>query len=193
MARIVGLQLEGGGGVAGLAASVGLRRKGHHVIVLESTSSLQTLGGSLLIPPSAARVLDSYALWEAFKPSESIPPGNTTYRYEDGSVLEDVRYDAMAKTFGYPIMAIPRAKYQWMLYEAAAKEGVEVRLSSRIKSIDEGAPAVILVNREMVEWDVIIGADGEIISKRLVVILGGATEQLQSFHYYEFLPTGTLP
>ncbi len=91
-----------GGGVAGLAASIGLRRKGHHVIVLERTSSLQTLGGSLLIPPSAARVLDSYGLWDTFKKSENIPPGNTTFRYEDGSVLEEVSYDAMERTFRYP-------------------------------------------------------------------------------------------
>lgn len=91
-----------GGGVAGLAASIGLRQKGFHVIVLESTSTLQTLGGSLLIPPSAARVLDSYEIWDMFRKSESIPPGNTTFRYDDGSVLEDVRYAAMEKTFGYP-------------------------------------------------------------------------------------------
>lgn len=94
-----------GGGVAGLAASVGLRRKGHHVIVLESASSLQTLGGSLLIPPNAARVLDHYGIWQKFKESESIPPGNTTFRYEDGSVLEDVSYKAMEDAFDYPYAA----------------------------------------------------------------------------------------
>jgi salicylate hydroxylase len=91
-----------GGGVAGLAASVGLRQKGHHVVVLESTPALQTLGGSLLIPPSAARVLDSYEVWESFKKSESIPLGNTTFRYQDGAVLEDVSYEMMERTFGYP-------------------------------------------------------------------------------------------
>lgn len=100
-----------GGGVAGLAASIGLRRKGHHVIVLESTSSLQTLGGSLIIPPNAARVLDHYGVWQKFKESESIPPGNTTFRYEDGSVLEDVSYKAMEDTFGYPYVELHRLVY----------------------------------------------------------------------------------
>ena len=91
-----------GGGVAGLAASIGLRRKGHKVIVLESTSTLQTLGGSLLIPPNAARVLSSYGLWEKFKEAETIPRGNTTFRYEDGSVMEEVDYGAMEGAFGFP-------------------------------------------------------------------------------------------
>lgn len=91
-----------GGGVAGLAASIGLRRKGHKVLVLESSTTLQTLGGSLLIPPNAARVLDSYGLWEKFKASETIPVGNTTFRYQDGKVLEEVEYAAMEGAFGYP-------------------------------------------------------------------------------------------
>jgi salicylate hydroxylase len=91
-----------GGGVAGLAAAVGLQRKGHRLLVLESTDTLQTLGGSLLIPPSAARVLDAYGIWETFKKSEDIPLGNVTFRYEDGSVLEEISYAKMEGIFGYP-------------------------------------------------------------------------------------------
>jgi salicylate hydroxylase len=91
-----------GGGVAGLSTSIGLRRKGHHVTVLESTPTLQTLGGSLLIPPSTARILDHYGLWEGFKREENIPPGNTTFRYEDGKVLEEISYEGMRRRFGFP-------------------------------------------------------------------------------------------
>lgn len=58
-------------------------------------------------------------------------------------------------------MAIPRANYQRMLHDAAVKAGVEVRLSSRIQSIDENAPSVVLVSGEKIEADVIIGADGQ--------------------------------
>ncbi|CZR52464.1 uncharacterized protein PAC_02341 [Phialocephala subalpina] len=174
-----------GGGVAGLAASIGLRRKGFHVTVLESASTLQTLGGSLIIPPSAARVLDSYGLWETFKKSESVPPGNTTFRYEDGSVLEDVRYAAMEKTFGYPVVAIPRAKYQRMLHDAAVKHGVEVRLSSRIKSIDEAAPAVVLMNGDKIEADVIIGADGIKSTVRDAVLSGNDVQPIPESIAYQ--------
>jgi salicylate hydroxylase len=48
-----------------------------------------------------------------------------------------------------------------MLYDAAIQSGVEVKLSSRIKSIEEDAPAVILSTGERIEGDIIIGADGK--------------------------------
>ncbi|KAH7356429.1 salicylate hydroxylase [Rhexocercosporidium sp. MPI-PUGE-AT-0058] len=149
-----------GGGVAGLAASIGLRRKGHKVLILESSTTLQTLGGSLLIPPNAARVLDSYGIWEKFKESETVPSGNTTFRYQDGKVLEGVEYAAMEGTFGYAVMAPSRAKYQRLLYDAAIELGVEVKLSSRIKCLDETTPSVTLTSGEKIKGDIIIGADG---------------------------------
>lgn len=64
------------------------------------------------------------------------------------------------------VMAIPRARYQRLLYEAAVEEGVEVRLSSRIESIDESASAVMMVNGEKVQGHLVIGADGESLSSR---------------------------
>ncbi len=57
-------------------------------------------------------------------------------------------------------MAIPRAKYQRLLYESAVRLGVDVRLSSRIKSIDESTPSVTLQNGDTIGGDVVIGADG---------------------------------
>lgn len=67
-----------GAGIAGLATSIGLRQKGHQVTVLESTSSLRTLGGSLLVPPPSARVLDDFGVWGKFMEQEAVPPGNTS-------------------------------------------------------------------------------------------------------------------
>lgn len=130
-----------GGGVAGLAASIGLRRKGHHVTVLESTPTLQTLGGSLLIPPSAARVLDSYGLWERFRKSEGIPPGNTTFRYQDGAVLEEVSYELMEGTFGYPSVRLksPRTclKAGVMLTSKTSADALIVLWLSREQNISK--------------------------------------------------------
>jgi salicylate hydroxylase len=52
----------GGGGISGLAAPTGLRRKGHKVTVLERHKGCQTLGGPRYLGPSATRVLVEYGL-----------------------------------------------------------------------------------------------------------------------------------
>lgn len=91
-----------GGGIAGLASAIGLQRKGHSVLVLESTPTLQTMGGSLLIPPSAARVLDDFGVWKKILAGENAPSSHTTFRYADGQVLESVSFAAMESRFGYP-------------------------------------------------------------------------------------------
>jgi salicylate hydroxylase len=91
-----------GGGIAGLAVSIGLQRNGHRVVVLENTSELQTMGGSLLIPPSAGRVLDNFGVWERILAADIAPATHTTYRYSDGDVLEIISYDALQSRFGYP-------------------------------------------------------------------------------------------
>lgn len=57
-------------------------------------------------------------------------------------------------------MAPSRAKYQRLLYDAAIELGVQVRLSSRIKSLEEGTACVTLTTGETVRGDIIIGADG---------------------------------
>lgn len=58
-------------------------------------------------------------------------------------------------------MGIPRVRYQRLLYESAVALGVEVRLSSRIRSIDETVPSVTLETGNIIEGDVVIGADGK--------------------------------
>lgn len=58
-------------------------------------------------------------------------------------------------------MAIPRAKYQKLLYDAAIELGVQVYLSSRIKSLDENVPSVTLTTGQAIKGDIIIGADGQ--------------------------------
>ncbi|KAH6716333.1 hypothetical protein BKA61DRAFT_515910 [Leptodontidium sp. MPI-SDFR-AT-0119] len=150
-----------GGGVAGLSAAIGLRLKGHKIIVLEKTTTLQTLGGSLLIPPNAARVLHSYGIYDKkFRASEAMPGAITTFRYDDGRVLEEIDYRAMEGIFGFPAMSIPRATYQKLLYDAAIDLGVQVHLSSRIKHLDENTPSVTLTTGEVITGDIIVGADG---------------------------------
>jgi salicylate hydroxylase len=56
---------------------------------------------------------------------------------------------------------VHRADYQQVLYKAAAKRGVTLRLGCPVVSINENKPSVTIKGREVLEADIIIGADSE--------------------------------
>lgn len=62
----------------------------------------------------------------------------------------------------YRLWPVHRAEYQRVLWEAAKKRGVTLRLGSLVVDIDEEHPAVIIKGGERIEGDLVIGADGEL-------------------------------
>lgn len=92
-----------GAGIAGLAAAIALRRKGHEVTVIESASRLLEIGGGIQIPPNSSRILISWGLEEKFLEKVVQPNRMQFRRYATGEVLgvQDVdsfKHDAS----GYP-------------------------------------------------------------------------------------------
>lgn len=61
-------------------------------------------------------------------------------------------------------MGITREKYQHILYSEAISKGVEVRFASRVRDVDEATPSVTLTTGETIKADLLIGADGTILS-----------------------------
>ncbi|PVH74524.1 FAD/NAD(P)-binding domain-containing protein [Cadophora sp. DSE1049] len=166
-----------GGGIAGFACAVGLRRKGHEVTVLERSANLQTFGGSLLISSNALRVIEDYGLLKNFHEVAEPWATHTVIRH-DGKVLDVLSNKANEKVFGYEMLTVRRQIYQKVLYEAAVREGVKVRFGCRVETIDEEKPSVKLTSGETVEADLIVGADG-IKSIVRPAVLGGKDIQLE--------------
>lgn len=166
-----------GGGIAGFAASVGLARKGHKVTVLERSADLQTFGGTLLIPANALKVLEDYGLLGAFREVAEKWENHIIYRH-DGKMLDILSNSANQKIFGYEcvqfmlirgladwfdrMLNVPRQTYQRLLYEAAVREGVNVRFGARVEKLADSSPlpCVTLPTGERIEADLIVGADG---------------------------------
>ena len=89
-----------GGGIAGFASAVGLRRRGHNVTVIERSADLQTFGGSLLISANALRVIEDYGLLKIFQDASRKFGAHTVYRH-DGKVLDILSNEANERVFGY--------------------------------------------------------------------------------------------
>lgn len=90
-----------GGGISGLLCAIGLQQGHYQVIVLENSPSLQTIGGSLVIPPSAAQVLDQFGVWGRILAADNARNIHAAFRYADGRVLEKIDYVAMKAPFEY--------------------------------------------------------------------------------------------
>lgn len=94
-----------GGGIAGFAAAIGIRRKGHAVTVLERTADLQTFGGSLLIPPNAGNVLHNYNILSKFEETNDRTDSHLIYRH-DGRLLDLIDHLGIQKMYGYTYVCL---------------------------------------------------------------------------------------
>jgi salicylate hydroxylase len=66
----------------------------------------------------------------------------------------------MGQVYGNPYWLIHRPDYHRLLHEAALENGCEIRVKSRVTSIDESVPSLTLKSGETLTADIIIGADG---------------------------------
>lgn len=90
-----------GGGIGGFSAAVELALKGHSVTVLERTPTLQSIGGALLIPPQASKVIDSWGCHERFLNADEIRKGLMIFRYADGTVIGSNNFGWQKDVYGY--------------------------------------------------------------------------------------------
>ncbi|KAG2733501.1 hypothetical protein G9P44_003026 [Scheffersomyces stipitis] len=150
-----------GGGIGGIAASIGLRKKGHNVTILEGSSSLSEVGAGIQMPPNSVHVLKEYGIFDKFLPYITRPKNICLRRYDNGKVLSMTPLDPeMTKSYGNPYVLIHRADYQRILHESALELGVEYKLNSRIASVDQEAVTVTMVDGNIHQADIIVGADG---------------------------------
>jgi 2-polyprenyl-6-methoxyphenol hydroxylase-like FAD-dependent oxidoreductase len=71
---------------------------------------------------------------------------------------EGMRYKIL---MSYRIWAVHRADLQQVLFEAAVKRGISLRLGCPVVEVDDENLAVVIKGGERIEADVIVGADGK--------------------------------
>lgn len=62
--------------------------------------------------------------------------------------------------YGTPYWLIHRPDYHHLLHQAALENGCEIRVKSRVTSVDESVPSITLKSGETLKADIIVGADG---------------------------------
>ena len=185
-----------GAGLGGLGAAIALRRKGHNVTVVDSAKGLSEVGtdpkmtfprcsyllnlqvgAGIQIPPNSSRILIKYGLTSKFLEQVVWPKHFAFRRYATGEVIGTTPlHPNLTEKYGYPYWLIHRANFQKILYDAAISMGARVLLDSFIVSIDPCRPSVTLASGQVLNADLVIGADG-IRSKTRATVLGDQNVQ----------------
>src|SRR5947207_904449 len=102
--------LIAGGGIAGLAAALGLARNGNAAAILEQAPVFEEIGAGLQLGPNAVKALKYLGAWEAVVPSTFAPQGIVVRDGESGAILQEI---ALGRTFearfGEPYRVVHRA------------------------------------------------------------------------------------
>ncbi|WP_235022463.1 FAD-dependent monooxygenase [Amycolatopsis alkalitolerans] len=151
-----------GGGIGGLAAAAFLHRAGLTCTVYEQASELKEVGAGLVVAPNAARLLRRLGVLDALvERAVRLDVGWEFRRWADGTVLsaEDLA-TACERLYGEQTYTAHRADLLDVL-GSAVPDGV-VRLGKRCTELVMRGerPSVRFEDGEVIEADVVIGADG---------------------------------
>src|ERR1700733_3688419 len=150
-----------GGGTAGLASAIALRRAGVDAEILEVKQDWTVLGSGVTMMGATLRALKSLDLAEACV--ERGAGGDEVGIYDAvGVKLEGVPVPRIAGPERPSMSGIMRPSLHEMLVQAAEAEGTPVRLGSTVTALDQrdDGVEVTLDDGERREYDLVIGADG---------------------------------
>ncbi|MER5507614.1 FAD-dependent oxidoreductase [Streptomyces sp. NPDC002766] len=151
-----------GGGAAGNAATILLRRAGLAVDLIEAKDDWNaTAGSGITLQGNALRVLRELGVWEQVKAS-GFGFGSVGITAPDGTVLHVARDihtggDDLPATVG-----MQRPQLQRILIDAVRASGASVRLGTRAESLEQDGDGVTVrfTDGTQGRYDLVIAADG---------------------------------
>jgi 2-polyprenyl-6-methoxyphenol hydroxylase-like FAD-dependent oxidoreductase len=151
-----------GAGIGGLSAAIFLRQQGHHVTILEQSSFANELGAAVHLAPNANGLLRRMGL--IAEETGANPALLMTQYLPNGKELFTVDLEQAGKMWQHKWLLAHRVHIHAELRKrATAQEGkgkkAELRTSSKVMDVDNKG-RVTLANGEVIEADLVVGADG---------------------------------
>lgn len=148
-----------GCGLGGLAAAHCLAHAGHKVTVFEAAHAIGEVGAGIQISPNITILLRRWGLGKALENICVCPEAIVFRRYDTGERVGYTRWAEQMEGYGGPYYHIHRADYHKLLFDLAAPN-MTLRLQSTVVAVNPDAPTLTLASGEVVQGDLIIGADG---------------------------------
>jgi salicylate hydroxylase len=153
-----------GGSLAGLATALALARIGHAVTVLEQLgedAAAALPSGGLRLMPNATRILERWGLGPQLAAIAEDSRIVRIYTYVEGEYMgTNEWHEALLRECGGQTLNVGYAALRTLLLGAARAAGAAVRFGARVVAIDDARARVTLESGEVVEADIVVGADG---------------------------------
>ncbi|KAH9021032.1 FAD/NAD-P-binding domain-containing protein [Lactarius hengduanensis] len=152
-----------GGGAAGLACAVALRRVGHQVIVLEK--DLNFVGSSkrrgIRMPPNMTKIFNYWGMSGDVDDIGTPVDRLIISRLENAYLLGIHQWEyELVQEAGGEFTAVSHYRLRKLLLEAALELGAVIRTNAEVVEIAADCRSLRLASGEVIQADVIIGADG---------------------------------
>ncbi|KAG1873092.1 hypothetical protein F4604DRAFT_1925582 [Suillus subluteus] len=149
-----------GCGLGGLAAAYCLAQAGHNITILEAAPAIGEVGAGVQASPNVSRLLMRWGLGPRLEELGVKIQAMSLKRWSNDEVIGWTPLgDVVEKEYGAPFYLLHRADFHRLLYEAT-EPYCNIRVNSRVVSVDPSKPSVTLASGEVVSADLIIGADG---------------------------------
>ncbi|KIY00445.1 uncharacterized protein Z520_04130 [Fonsecaea multimorphosa CBS 102226] len=139
-----------GGGIAGLTTALALRRAGHTVTVVESSSWLREAGAAVVVPPNAARALIRFGI-DVEKEAKAAPFKNSI-DYHFTNTDRPPKFGPGGD--GQQVPWARQAQYYPGLFYLAHRVDLHDAIKRRCVSPDgPGEPVHVLLSSRVVAWN----------------------------------------
>ena len=145
-----------GGGIAGPALALFLKRQGIEPLVFEAYPRSENVGGGFQIAPNGMGVLEDLGLAEAVT-LQGSPARGFCFRNHRGKAI-----GRMAMNRVRPAVTISRAPFYELLLDEVARQGVKIQYSKRLSHFSEDDRGVVahFDDGSSAHGDFLVGADG---------------------------------
>ncbi len=184
-----------GGGMAGLAASLGLARIGKSSHLFEKAAAFSEVGAGLQLGPNAVRALQWLGAWDAVAPHCVSPKEIHVRDGMSGAFLQRVPLGAgFEKQFGAPYRVAHRADLQnGLLHYARQNSAITLETNSEVTGVAIEHTTLTFKSGKELAGKAIIAADG--VHSTIRKNIGHASNHRPVGHmlYRGIMPTHLIP